>query len=100
MHRLFIKLISNSIGAEITERNILIPSCLFIQTLPINQAVASRNGKRFLTQKLHIQIANKPLSPQCRTEVQLLSPFGPTSFSLPSTFKEKEKEQLTDINLT
>jgi hypothetical protein len=39
------------------------------------------------TEKRHVQISYKLRSPQCRTEVQLLSPFGPPNFSLPSTFK-------------
>ncbi len=51
------------------------PFQLFIQTSPNNLAVASGNGNRFFTQKLHVQIANKLRSPQCQTKVQLLSPF-------------------------
>jgi hypothetical protein len=44
----------------------------------IYKAVACGNGKRLLTQKLHIQISYKLRSPQYRTKVQLLSPFRPT----------------------
>jgi hypothetical protein len=46
LHRLFKKLISsaNTIGAVITERNILPPLRLFVVTVPIQKAVASGNG--------------------------------------------------------
>jgi hypothetical protein len=46
LHRLFKKLISsaNTIGAVITERNILTPLPLFVQTMPIQKAVTSGNG--------------------------------------------------------
>ncbi len=54
------------------------PLCLFLQTSPNNLAVASENANKFFTQKLHVQIENKLRSPQCRTKVQLLSPFQPT----------------------
>jgi hypothetical protein len=76
---------ANTNGAVITERNILTPLRLFIQTSPINFAVASGNRNRLFTGKLHVQIANKLRSPEYGTEVQLVSPFRPTS--LPSTFK-------------
>jgi hypothetical protein len=55
--------------------------------MPINKAVASGNGNRILTQKLHVQIANNPRSPQCQTEAELLSSSQPPNFSLPSTFR-------------
>ncbi len=45
-HRLIKKLIicANTIGAVITERNILTPIRLFVVTMPIQKAVASGNG--------------------------------------------------------
>jgi hypothetical protein len=45
-HRLIKKLIiiANTIGAVITDRNILTPLRLFVMTMPIQKAVASRNG--------------------------------------------------------
>ncbi len=46
--------------------------------MPINKAVASGNGNRILTQKLHVQIANKPRSPQCKTEAEVLSSSRPS----------------------
>jgi hypothetical protein len=54
----------------------------FILALPIrrDKAVASGNGNRILTQKLHVQIANKPRSPQCQTEAELLSSSQPPQF--------------------
>ncbi len=68
------------IGAVGAENNILSPLCLFVETMPIKKAVASGNGNSFFAQKLYVQFANKPRSPQCRSEVQLLSLFRPTSF--------------------
>ncbi len=65
-------------SAVIAVRNIFTPLCLFIQTSPNNLAVAYGNRNRFFTQKLYVQFANKPRSPQCRTKVHLLSPFRPT----------------------
>jgi hypothetical protein len=44
------------------------------KTSPFNLAVASGNGNRFFTQKIHVQIANNPQSPQSKTDAQLLSP--------------------------
>ena len=58
------------IGAARAKHNILSPLCLFVETMPIYKAVASRNGNRILTQKLHVQIANNPRSPQSQTESQ------------------------------
>ncbi len=55
--------------------------------MPVNKAVASGNGNRILTQKLHFQIANNPRSPQCQTEAELCLLPDPYNFSLPSTFK-------------
>jgi hypothetical protein len=55
------------IGAVRAEKNILFPLCLFVETMLINKAVASGNGNRILTQKLHFQIANNPRSPQYQT---------------------------------
>ncbi len=69
-----------SIGAVRAEKNILSPLCLFVETLPINKAVASKHGKRILTQEWHVQIANKRRSSQCRTIAELLSSSWPTSF--------------------
>jgi hypothetical protein len=68
-HRLFKKVneMRQYIGAVIALRNIFTPLCLFIQTSPNNLAVASGNGNRFFTQKLHVQVANKLRSPQYRT---------------------------------
>jgi hypothetical protein len=57
--------------------SILSPLCLFIETMPINKAVASGNVNRILTQKLHVQIANKPRSPHRQTEAELLSSSRP-----------------------
>ena len=48
------------IGGVITERKIFTPLCLFIQTSPIDFAVASGNGNRLLTGKRHVQISNNP----------------------------------------
>jgi hypothetical protein len=45
---------SNTIGAVITERNILTPLFLCIQTSPIDFAVASGNENRLFTGKLHV----------------------------------------------
>jgi hypothetical protein len=80
---------ANTIGAVITERNILTPLRLFIMTSPINKAVARGNGNRLFTEKQHIQIANNPQSPQCQTEPELLCPSWPPSFftTSPSTLK-------------
>ncbi len=44
-------------GAVRAKNNILSPLCLFVETMPINKAVASGNGNRFLTQKEHFQIS-------------------------------------------
>jgi hypothetical protein len=46
LHRLIKKSIvrTNIIGAVITERNILTPLPLFIQTMPIQKALTSGNG--------------------------------------------------------
>jgi hypothetical protein len=46
LHRLIKKSIvrANTIGAVITERNILTPLPLFVQTMPIQKAVNSGNG--------------------------------------------------------
>jgi hypothetical protein len=38
------------IGAVRAENNILSPLCLFVETMPIQKAGASGNGKRFFTQ--------------------------------------------------
>jgi hypothetical protein len=76
------------IGAVRAKNNILSPHCLFGEIMPINKAVASRNGNRFLTQKLHVQILYNLRSPQCQT-IELINCFlpNPPHFSLPSTFK-------------
>ncbi len=37
---------------------------LFVETMPVYKAVASGNGNRLLTQKLHVQISYKLRSPQ------------------------------------
>ncbi len=60
-----------------TESNILTPLCLFIQTSPIDFAVASRKGNRLFTGEMHVQIANKLRSPQCHPEAELLCPSRP-----------------------
>jgi hypothetical protein len=51
LHRFLKKLISsaNTIGAVITERNILTPLRLFVVTMPIHKAVASGKGIRLFT---------------------------------------------------
>jgi hypothetical protein len=76
------------IGAVRAKNNILSPLCLFGEIMPINKAVTSRNGNRFLTQKLHVQILYHLRSPQCQT-IELKNCFlpDPPHFSLPSTFK-------------
>jgi hypothetical protein len=66
------------IGAVKAKNSILSPLCLFVETMPINKAVASGNGNRILTQKLHVQIANNPRSPHCQTEAEILSSSRPT----------------------
>jgi hypothetical protein len=66
------------IGAVRAKNSILSPLCLFVETMPINKAVASGNGNSILTQKLHIQIANNARSPQWKTEAELLSSSRPT----------------------
>ncbi len=79
---------TNTIGAVITERKILTLFCLFIQTSPIDFAVASGNGNRLLAGKLQLQITNKLRSPQCQCKVKLhycILPDAP-DFSLPCTF--------------
>jgi hypothetical protein len=60
------------IGAVIAEPEgkILSPLCLLVKTSPFILAVASGNGNRFFTQKLHVQIANKPRSPQSQMDAQ------------------------------
>jgi hypothetical protein len=45
------------IGAVRAKNNILSPLCLLDETMPLNKAVASGTGNRFLTQKLHVQIS-------------------------------------------
>ncbi len=89
-HSLIKKLIrcANTIGAFITERKILTPLCLFIQTSPIDFAVASGNGNRLFAGKLHVQITNK-LFDRHNARVKLhycILPDAP-NLSLPSTFK-------------
>jgi hypothetical protein len=71
-HRLFKSQLDA--GAVIVVRKI------YNSALPIHPdiAVARGNGNKFFTQKLHVQIANKLRSLQCRIKVQLLSPFRPT----------------------
>jgi hypothetical protein len=65
-----------------------VPLCLFVKTSPVYLPVASGNGNMFFTQKLHVQIANNPRSPQSQTESQWWSPSRPTSFfAIPSTSK-------------
>ncbi len=75
------------IGGVIAERNILSPFCLFVKTLPVNLAVASGNGNRFCTQKLHVQrqIVMDYHSPRLIPNYCHLS--DPPHFSLLSTFK-------------
>jgi hypothetical protein len=53
-HRLIKKLITsaNTIGAVITEMNILTPLHLFVMTSPINKAVASGKGNSFFYTKM------------------------------------------------
>jgi hypothetical protein len=43
------------IGAK-RVNNILSLLCLFVETMPINNVVASGNGNRILTQKLQVQM--------------------------------------------
>jgi hypothetical protein len=65
------------IGAVRAKNSIISPLCLFVETMPINKAIASGNGNIILTQKLHVQITNNPRSPQCQTEAELLSSSRP-----------------------
>jgi hypothetical protein len=55
------------IDAVRAKNSFLSPLCLFVETMPINKAVASGNGKRILTQKRYVQIENNSRSPQCQT---------------------------------
>jgi hypothetical protein len=68
------------IGAVRAKNSILSLLCLFVESMPINKAVASGNGNRILTQKVHVQIANNLRSPQCQTEAELLSSSRPPLF--------------------
>jgi hypothetical protein len=88
-HRLLKKIISsaNTIGAVITERNVLTPLRLFVVTMPIQKAVASRKGNRLFTDLLQVQIKNNPRSPQWLQKLNYLLLSDPRHFSLPSTFK-------------
>jgi hypothetical protein len=54
-----------------------IPALPIRQTMPIKKAVARGNGNIILIQKLHVQNANNPWSPQCHTEADLLSSSRP-----------------------
>ena len=59
LHRLIKKSIvrANTIGAVMTEKNILTPLPLFVQTMPIQKAVTSGNGTtESFTEKVHVQI--------------------------------------------
>jgi hypothetical protein len=58
------------IGGGIAERNILSPLCLFVKTSPFKLTVARGIGNRFLTQKLHVQIAINSRWPQSQTDAQ------------------------------
>jgi hypothetical protein len=71
---------ANTIGAVISERKILTPLCLFIQTSSTGFAVASGNGNRLFAGKLHVQITNKLRSPQCQTKAPLLYTSTPLIF--------------------
>jgi hypothetical protein len=68
LHRLFKKIIisANTIGAVISDRYNLTPLRLIVMPMPI--------------QKVHVQIANNPRSPQCHTEPELLCSSRPPSF--------------------
>ncbi len=82
-HHLFKKSIrcaNTYIGWVRADRSSLTPLCLFIMTSPINWALARGNGNRFITQNVHIQIANSPRSPQSQTKAQWWSPSRPISF--------------------
>ncbi len=74
------------IGAVRAENNILSPLCLFVETMPIKKAGASGNGNRFFTQKLYIQIANKPDRHNAGLKFNYCLRFDPSHFSLPYTF--------------
>jgi hypothetical protein len=65
---------ASPIGAVITERKILTPLRLFIQTSPIDFAEASGNRNRLFTGKLHVQITDKLRSQQYQTKAPLLYP--------------------------
>jgi hypothetical protein len=72
----------------------LTPLCLFIQTSPIDFAVASGNRNRLFTGKLHVQITTKLRSPQCQTKAPLLNPSRPPQFFVTIyLFKEKKKRR-------
>jgi hypothetical protein len=89
-HYLFKKSIrcANILAEFIAERNILSPLCLLPKTSPLNLAVASGNGNRIFTQKLHvqIQITLNRHSPRLMPNDCLLP--NPPYFSLLSTFKD------------
>ncbi len=68
--------------------DILSPLCLFVETMPINKAVASGNGNRILTQKLHVKMhITLDRHNAIQKLIYCLLP-DPPYFSLPSTFKK------------
>ncbi len=89
LHRLFKKLISsaNTIGAVITERNILTPLRLFVMTMPIQKAVASGKGKDCLQVNCTFKLKITPDRPNGVQKLNYMLLSDPRHFSLPSTFK-------------
>ncbi len=74
-----------NINAVTTVSNILTPVCLFIQTSPIDFAVASGKANRLFTGELHVQIANKLRYRHHAILKQNYCPLpDPPNFSLPS----------------
>ncbi len=67
------------IGAVRAKNNILSLLCLFVVIMLISKAVASENGNGILTQKVHVQIANNPRSPQM-PDRSWITVFFPTPF--------------------
>jgi hypothetical protein len=86
-HRLIQKSIScaNTIGAVITERNILTPLPLFVETMPILKAVASGNG--VLQGKYTFKFKITPDRHNAGQNLYYFVLPDPPHFSLPSTFK-------------
>jgi hypothetical protein len=75
------------IGAVITARNIVTPLCLFIQTSPINLAVASGSEIDFLHKNCTFKLQINFNRHNAGLTFNYCPHFDPPNFSLPSTFK-------------